>query len=103
MGQGKRGSVDSHPVSDAARGRAQPYLPNREEEEDGVSHRKPRGRILRQLNHQDSLQISEAAGWPCQLCVLQPRGLWHLLWVAVGPRAWLSGSLFLKQDWYVLG
>jgi len=57
-GKGSRGMWTATLFSDAALGRAQPYLQNREEEEDGVSHRKPGGWILSHLNHQDSLQIS---------------------------------------------
>ena len=103
-GKRSRGLRMATPFSDAALGRAQPYLQNREEEEDGVSHRKPGGQILRQLNHQDSLQISSKLARRLGQChVMQAQGLWHFLWVAGGPSAWLSSLLFLKQDWYVLG
>lgn len=48
---------------------AQPYLQNREKEEDGVSHGKPGGWILPQVNHQDSLQINKlAVGFVSSVC-----------------------------------
>lgn len=85
------------PFSDVALGRAQPYLQKGEEEENGVSHRKPGGRILHQLNHQDSLQISsKLASQLHQCCVLQAQGLWHLPWVGEG--RWGGGG----TEWLVV-
>lgn len=59
-----------------------------------VSNRKPGGQVLRQLSHQDCLQISEAAA-----CAASPEGLALAEGCRVYPvPAWLSGTLFLKQS-----
>lgn len=58
MGSVKRGVHAATPLSGAALGRDQPYLQNREEKEDLVSHRKPGGWILCQLNHRVSSELA---------------------------------------------